>query len=142
MRFDLQQSYELFQAMGERFQAINFRSLKRRIKDMNLNKSDRSSKLEQEVKDVLKKHYDDNTLSSLTTEMGVRFQQHPGEFGNIPELSEFFQTCTQLQHGLEQIKRQRQSVSKLTKRITNATEASYKRIDHIHSIMSTRKSGK
>lgn len=138
MRYDLQQSYELFQTMGERFQAINFSSLKNRIKDMNLSKQDRTAKLKDEMRDVLEKHYNNNTLNSLTAEMGAKFQSHPGEFGNIPELSEFFQTCSQLQHGLEQLKRQRHSVSEMTKRLSNATEASYERVDHIHKIMRSR----
>ncbi|XP_018803075.1 PREDICTED: uncharacterized protein LOC108977696 [Bactrocera latifrons] len=141
MRYDLQQSYELFQTMGERFQSINFSSLKNRIKDMNLSKQDRTAKLNEEMKDVLEKHYNNNTLNSLTAEMGEKFQNHPGEFGNIPELSEFFQTCSQLQHGLEQLKRQRNSVSEMTKRLSNATEASFTRIDHIYNIMNSTHSG-
>nr|XP_014086709.1 uncharacterized protein LOC106615150 [Bactrocera oleae] len=141
MRYDLQQSYELFQAMGERFQAINFSSLKNRIKDMNLSKQDGTAKLKEEMKDVLEKHYNNNTLNSLTAEMAEKFQNHPGEFGNIPELSEFFQTCSQLQHGLEQLKRQRNSVSEMTKRLSNATEASYARIDHIYNIMNSTHPG-
>ncbi|XP_050322353.1 uncharacterized protein LOC126754438 [Bactrocera neohumeralis] len=141
MRYDLQQSYELFQTMGERFQAINFSSLKNRIKDMNLSKQDRTAKLNEEMKDILEKHYNNNSLNSLTAEMGEKFQNHPGEFGNIPELSEFFQTCSQLQHGLEQLKRQRNSISEMTKRLSNATEASYTRIDHIYNIMKSTHSG-
>lgn len=141
MRYDLQQSYELFQTMGERFQAINFSSLRNRIKDMNLSKQDRTAKLREEMRDALEKHYNNNTLNFLTTEMGAKFQKHPGEFGNIPELSEFFQTCSQLQHGLEKLKRQRNNVSEMTKRLSNATEASYARIDHIYNIMSSRHPG-
>ncbi|XP_054726688.1 uncharacterized protein LOC129236362 [Anastrepha obliqua] len=138
MRRDLQQSYELFQKMGERFQSINFSSLKSRIKDLNLGKKDQTSKLESEIKNILQKHVKDNTMDRLTAEMGVKFQQHPGEFGNIPELSEFFQTCTQLQHGLEQLKRQRNSVEEMTKRLSSSAEASFGRIDEIHNILHSK----
>ncbi|XP_036324471.1 uncharacterized protein LOC118737810 [Rhagoletis pomonella] len=141
MRCDLQQSYELFLTMGERFQAINFSSLKTRIKDMHLAKKDRTVSLEDEIKEILQIHYRNNTLDKLTVEMGEKFQRHPGEFGNIPELSEFFQTCTQLQHGLEQLKRQRHSVDEMAKRLSRATEISYARIDDINKTMMSRQPG-
>ncbi|XP_067629300.1 uncharacterized protein [Eurosta solidaginis] len=135
MRHDLQQSYELFQKMSEKFQAIDFSSLKSRIREINLGKKESNIKLNDEIKNALQKHYNDKTLSKLTIEMGEKFSQHPGEFGNIPELSEFFKTCSQLQHGLEQLKRQRQSMDDLTKRLSHAAETSYARINEIQNAM-------
>lgn len=130
---NLNESYELFQTIGERFENINFGCLKSRIKDLHLtDKTNENIKnIVRDLKNSFDQKYLDNRLVDLTKEVGTKFRRHPGEFGDIPELSEFFKACTQLQHGLEKLKTQRNEVQDITKRMGHLIEMSYDRISEI-----------
>uniref|UniRef100_A0A1I8P3D6 Uncharacterized protein n=1 Tax=Stomoxys calcitrans TaxID=35570 RepID=A0A1I8P3D6_STOCA len=133
MHLNLKKSYELFQTIGDRLESINFCCLKSRIKDLHINdKSDESIK---EIVDDFKKRYDQKRMEArlidLTKKVGTKFRKHPGEFGDIPELSEFFRACTQLQHGLEKLKKQRNEIQDITRRMNHVVEMSYDRVNEI-----------
>jgi len=61
------------------------------------------------------------------------FRRHPGEFGDIPELSTFFRACTQLERGLDALHQQRRRNSELEKRLCWATEIAYDSMDEIRN---------
>jgi len=141
MKLELNQSYELFQKLGDRFESINFSSLKSRIKDLNVTKQNNVSgkAAAEELKKLFEKKYMENRLDELTTEAAASFRMHPGEFGDIPEISEFFKTCNQLENGLEKINRQRKKTSNLSNRIMLASESSLDRIDVIRKELDKKK---
>lgn len=135
MHVNLKESYDLFQTIGERFENINFGCLKSRIKDLHLNENnnDTIKTIVNDLKNSFDQRYMDNRLSDLTKEVSCKFRKHPGEFGDIPELSEFFRACAQLQHGLERLKKERRSVQDLTMRMNQVAEQSYSRIDEMQN---------
>ncbi|XP_037824309.1 uncharacterized protein LOC119612571 [Lucilia sericata] len=133
MQYDLDECCKLFQNIGGRFESINFGCLKNRIKDLHLN--ERSSDSLKTIVDDLKHSFDEkymeNRLNELTKEVTTKFRNHPGEFGDIPEISEFFRTCTKLEQGLEKLRRQRDDCMFLQKRMARVAEASYERVNDI-----------
>ncbi|XP_075147218.1 uncharacterized protein LOC142221383 [Haematobia irritans] len=133
MNLNLKNSYELFQSIGGHLENINFCSLKSRIKDLNLNdKTNESLKqIAKDLKNTFDQKFIDNRVNDLTKEVGIKFRKHPGEFGDIPELSEFFRACTQLQHGLETLKRHRNEIQDITRRVTHVVEKSCDRSKEI-----------
>ncbi|XP_073814408.1 uncharacterized protein [Musca autumnalis] len=132
MNINLKESYQLFQTIGDRFENINFACLKSRIRDMHLDDKNSDIKsIVHDLKNTFDQKYVDNRLGDLTKEMGSKFRRHPGEFGDIPELSEFFKACTQLQHGLEKLKRQRNDVQDITKRMSHIIESSCNRVNEL-----------
>lgn len=135
MHTKLEESSKLFQEIGERFENINFNCLKSRIRDLHLN--DRSNSVIKDVFDDLKNSFDakykQNRLENLTKEVTAKFREHPGEFGNIPELSTFFKTCTQLQQGLEKLQKLKDSCQNLERKMFRVAEASYDRVIDIQS---------
>lgn len=132
INLDLNHSYQLFQTIADRFESINFGCLKSRIKDVHLEGKNNDIKvIVNDLKNTFDQKYVDNRLSELTQEMAGKFRRHPGEFGDIPELSEFFKVCTQFQHGLEKLKRQRNDVQDITKRMTHIIEISCDRVTEL-----------
>ncbi|KAI8119843.1 hypothetical protein FF38_14141 [Lucilia cuprina] len=133
MQYEFDSCCKLFQNIGERFENINFGCLKNRIKDLHLN--ERSSDSLKSIVDDLKHSFDEkymeNRLNELTKEVSTKFRNHPGEFGDIPEISEFFRTCTKLDQGLEKLRRQRDDCMFLQKRMARVAEASYERVNYI-----------
>ncbi|XP_017139837.2 uncharacterized protein LOC108154172 [Drosophila miranda] len=140
VQLELKQSYELFQGIGEKFQSINFSGLKSRIRDLHLNSStnEMGKVSTNELQKVFDAHYVKNSLDKLTTDVSQGFRRHPGEFGDIPELSTFFQACTQLEHGLDALKQQRRRSNELEKRLCWATEIAYDRMDEIRNAVGTK----
>ncbi|XP_002013884.2 uncharacterized protein LOC6587503 [Drosophila persimilis] len=140
VQLELKQSYELFQGIGEKFQSINFSGLKSRIRDLHLNSStnEMGKMATNELQKVFDAHYVKNSLDKLTTDVSQGFRRHPGEFGDIPELSTFFQACTQLEHGLDALKQQRRRSNELEKRLCWATEIAYDRMDEIRNAVGTK----
>ncbi|BFF90691.1 uncharacterized protein DMAD_09172 [Drosophila madeirensis] len=140
MQVELKQSYELFQGIGEKLESINFSCLKSRIRDLHLNSS--TSEVGKVATDELQKtfeaHYVRNNLDKLTANVSQGFRRHPGEFGDIPELSTFFQACTQLEHGLDALKQQRRRSNELEKRLCWATEIAYDRMDEIRNAVGNK----
>ena len=141
MKVELMKSYEMFQKIGEKLETINFGSLKTRIRDLHLSNanSEAGKMTANELESIFNSSVSEKNLGKLTTDMAQKFRKHPGEFGDIPEVSEFFKACTQLEHGLEQTKRQRIEANDLEKRMMWASENSYKRIDEIRSSLSMDK---
>ncbi|KAH8273084.1 hypothetical protein KR018_000238 [Drosophila ironensis] len=135
MQLELKQSYELFQGIGEKFDSVNFTGLKNRIRDLHLSDSNNEmGKLTtQELQTMFNTRFAQNRLDKLTADASQGFRRHPGEFGDIPELSTFFQACAQLEHGLGALRQQRQRNSELEKRLCWATEIAYDRMDEIRS---------
>ncbi|EDV49287.1 uncharacterized protein LOC6552578 [Drosophila erecta] len=135
MQLELKQSYELFQGIGEKLESVSFTGLKDRIRDLHLN--DSNSELGKATTQELQKMFDQrflqNRLDKLTTDATQGFRRHPGEFGDIPELSTFFQACTQLERGLDALRQQRRRNSELEKRLCWATEIAYDRMDEIRN---------
>ncbi|XP_016976616.1 uncharacterized protein LOC108042715 [Drosophila rhopaloa] len=135
MQMELKQSYELFQSIGEKFESVNFSGLKSRIRDLHLNDSNNEmgKATTQELQKMFDQRYLQNRLDKLSTDATQGFRRHPGEFGDIPELSTFFQACTQLEHGLDALRQQRRRNSELEKRLCWATEIAYDRMDEIRN---------
>ncbi|XP_017084435.2 uncharacterized protein LOC108116868 [Drosophila eugracilis] len=135
MQLELKQSYELFQGIGEKFESVNFSGLKNRIRDLHLSDSNNEmgKATTQELHKMFDQRYLQNRLDKLTTDATQGFRRHPGEFGDIPELSTFFQACTQLEHGLDALRQQRRRNSELEKRLCWATEIAYDRMEEIRS---------
>ncbi|EDV93252.1 uncharacterized protein LOC6563805 [Drosophila grimshawi] len=132
MQLELAKSYELFQSIGEKFEAINFGALKTRIRDLHLNNEmGKASTIE--LQKTLDASFVQNRMETLATSVSEDFRRHPGEFGDIPELSTFFQTCAQLEHGLDTLKRQRTRSTDLEKRLCWATEIAYNRMEEIRN---------
>ncbi|XP_022211461.1 uncharacterized protein LOC111066849 [Drosophila obscura] len=140
MQVELKQSYELFQGIGEKFESINFSGLKSRIRDLHLNSSTNEvgKVATDELHKMFEAHYVKNNLDKLTTDVSEGFRRHPGEFGDIPELSTFFQACTQLEHGLDALKQQRRRSNELEKRLCWATEIAYDRMDEIRNAVGNK----
>ena len=136
MYSSLEESSKFFRNIGERFENINFSRLKSNIKDLHLNERSNSDVIKVVVDD-LKNSFDEkfkqNRLEDLTKEVTTKFREHPGEFGNIPELSEFFKTCAQLQQGLEKLQKIKDNCQNLERRMFRAAEASYDRVSDIQS---------
>ncbi|XP_017868668.1 PREDICTED: uncharacterized protein LOC108617386 [Drosophila arizonae] len=135
MQLELGQSYQLFQGIGEKFESINFGSLKSRIRDLRMNNmaNDLGKVTTSELQKMFESSFLQNRLDKLTKNVGEDFRQHPGEFGDIPELSNFFQACTQLEHGLDKLKQQRQRTNELEQRLCWATEIAYDRMEEIRN---------
>ncbi|KAH8383435.1 hypothetical protein KR009_008604 [Drosophila setifemur] len=139
MKLELKQSYELFQGIGEKFESVNFTGLKNRIRDLHLTESnsEMGKMTTMELQKMFDTRFTQNRLDKLTTDATQGFRRHPGEFGDIPELSTFFQACTQLEHGLDALRHQRQRNSDLEKRLCWATEIAYDRMDEIRTAVGT-----
>ncbi|XP_016951605.1 uncharacterized protein LOC108025584 [Drosophila biarmipes] len=137
MQLELKKSYELFQGIGEKFESVNFTGLKNRIRDLHLNESnnDLGKATTAELQKMFDQRFLQNRLDKLTTDATMGFRRHPGEFGDIPELSTFFQACTQLERGLDALRQQRRRNSDLEKRLCWATEIAYDRMDEIRNAM-------
>jgi len=135
MQLELKQSYELFQGIGEKFESVNFTGLKNRIRDLNLNDSNNQmgKATTQELQKMFDQRFLQNRLDKLTTDATQGFRRHPGEFGDIPELSTFFRACTQLERGLDALRQQRRRNSELEKRLCWATEIAYDSMDEIRN---------
>ncbi|XP_064552802.1 uncharacterized protein LOC135438410 [Drosophila montana] len=135
MQLELGKSYELFQGIGEKFEAINFGGLKSRIRNLNLNNmpSDLGKITTNELQKMFESRFVQNRLDKLTANVADDFRRHPGEFGDIPELSKFFQACAQLEHGLDTLKQQRKRTNELEKRMCWATEIAYDRMEEIRN---------
>lgn len=135
MQLELKNSYDLFQGIGEKFEAIDFRGLKTRIRDLHLNnlENDKAKATTTELQKMFENCYNQNRLDKLTSEAGQAFRRHPGEFGDIPELSNFFQACSQLEQSLETLKQQRRRSNELEKRMCWATEIAYDRMAEIRN---------
>lgn len=139
MQLELKKSYELFQGIGEKFESVNFTGLKNRIRDLHLNdtNNEMGKMTTMELQKMFDTRFSQNRLDKLTTDATEGFRRHPGEFGDIPELSTFFQACTQLERGLDTLRQQRQRNSELEKRMCWATEIAYDRMDEIRSAVGT-----
>ncbi|KAH8288455.1 hypothetical protein KR054_002911 [Drosophila jambulina] len=137
MQLELKQSYDLFQGIGEKFESVNFSGLKNRIRDLHLNdtNNDLGKVTTHELKTMFDTRFQQNRLDKLTADATQGFSRHPGEFGDIPELSTFFQACTQLERGLDALRQQRLRNSELEKRLCWATEIAYDRMDEIRNAM-------
>ncbi|XP_017005034.2 uncharacterized protein [Drosophila takahashii] len=135
MQLELKKSYELFQGIGEKFESVSFTGLKNRIRDLHLNDSNNEmgKATTAELQKMFDQRYLQNRLDKITTDATQGFRRHPGEFGDIPELSTFFQACTQLEHGLDALRQQRRRNSELEKRLCWATEIAYDRMDEIRN---------
>ncbi|KAM8705152.1 hypothetical protein ACLKA7_009588 [Drosophila subpalustris] len=134
MQMELGQSYELFQNIGGKLESINFNCLKTRIRDLHLNNNNDLDKITtMQLKKSFESSYLENHLDKITTDVSNDFRRHPGEFGDIPELSSFFQACAQLEHGLDTLKKQRICSSELEKRLCWATEIAYNRMQEIRN---------
>ncbi|XP_039495531.1 uncharacterized protein LOC120454368 [Drosophila santomea] len=135
MQLELKQSYELFQGIGEKLESVSFTGLKDRIRDLHLNDSNNElgKATTQELQKMFDQRFLQNRLDKLTTDATQGFRRHPGEFGDIPELSTFFQACTQLERGLDALRQQRRRNSELEKRLCWATEIAYDRMDEIRN---------
>ncbi|KAH8318654.1 hypothetical protein KR074_000423 [Drosophila pseudoananassae] len=135
MQLELKKSYELFQGIGEKFESVNFTGLKNRIRDLHLNDSNNEmgKMTTMELQKMFDTRFQQNRLDKLTSDATEGFRRHPGEFGDIPELSTFFQACSQLERGLDTLRQQRQRNSELEKRMCWATEIAYDRMDEIRS---------
>lgn len=132
MQMELGKSYELFQTIGGKLESINFSGLKTRIRDLHLNNNNDLDKITtKQLKESFESSYLQNHLKKITTDVSDDFRRHPGEFGDIPELSTFFQACSQLEHGLDSLKKQRKRSSELEKRLCWATEIAYNRMQEI-----------
>lgn len=135
MQIELGKSYELFQKISHKFESIDFGNLHKRIENLHLSES--SNDLNKAATDQLKGMFESsflkNRLGKLTTEVSDGFRRHPGEFGDIPELSNFFQACAQLEHGLETLKKQRKRSRELEDRVNWATEIAYNRMEEIRN---------
>ncbi|KAM7362855.1 uncharacterized protein ACRADG_000002 [Cochliomyia hominivorax] len=133
MQYQLDESCKIFQSIGERFENINFNCLKNRIKDLHLNErtTDSIKTIVSDLKNSFEEKYLENRLNDLTKDVTKKFRNHPGEFGDIPEISEFFQTCTKLEQGLEKLRKQRDDCLYLQKRMARIAEVSYDRINDI-----------
>ncbi|XP_017846670.1 uncharacterized protein LOC108602880 [Drosophila busckii] len=140
MQLELKKSYELFQGIGEKLEAISFGGLKTRIRDLHLNSmaNDLGKVTTMELQKLFESSYLHNRLDKLTADVSHDFRRHPGEFGDIPELSTFFQACSQLEHGLETLKQQRKSSSDLEKRLCWATEIAYDRMEEIRNAVGNK----
>ncbi|KAH8330615.1 hypothetical protein KR067_005696 [Drosophila pandora] len=139
MQLELKKSYELFQGIGEKFESVNFTGLKNRIRDLHLNdtNNEMGKMTTMELQKMFDTRFSQNRLDKLTKDATEGFRRHPGEFGDIPELSTFFQACTQLERGLDTLRQQRQRNSELEKRMCWATEIAYDRMDEIRSAVGT-----
>lgn len=139
MQIELGKSYDLFQKISTKFESIDFGTLHKRIENLHLTES--SNDLSKAATDQLKQMFDTsflkNRLGKLTTEVRDGFRRHPGEFADIPELSNFFQACSQLEHGLETLKKQRKRSNELEDRISLATEMAYNRMEEIRNSLGT-----
>ncbi|XP_023163718.1 uncharacterized protein LOC111594590 [Drosophila hydei] len=135
MQLELAQSYQLFQGIGEKFDSINFGSLKSRIHNLRINNmtNEMGKVTTSELQKMFESSFLQNRLDKLTKNVSEDFRQHPGEFGDIPELSNFFQACTQLEHGLDTLKQQRQRTNELEQRLCWATEIAYDRMEEIRN---------
>lgn len=135
MQIELGKSYELFQNISNKFESIDFGTLHKRIENLHLSES--SNDLNKAATDQLKQMFESsflkNRLGKLTTEVSDGFRRHPGEFADIPELSNFFQACAQLEHGLETLKKQRKRSGELEERVSWATEIAYNRMEEIRN---------
>lgn len=140
MKSELNQSYELFQNAGEAFNSINFDCLKTRIKDLHISVNNNCGMENvNDLQNVFEEHYRSNRLKKLTSEMGKEFDQHPGEFADIPEIGVFFKACNQLQRGLNQLKKQRSNIVDLTERISVVTEKNYNKVKEIQKSLIEKK---
>ncbi|KAH8374776.1 uncharacterized protein LOC110188105 [Drosophila serrata] len=137
MQLELKQSYELFQGIGEKFESVNFSGLNTRIRDLHLNETNNElgKVTTHELKTMFDTRFQQNRLDKLTSDAKQGFSRHPGEFGDIPELSTFFKACTQLERGLDALRQQRLRNSELEKRMCWATEIAYDRMDEIRNAM-------
>ncbi|XP_034485254.1 uncharacterized protein LOC117790085 [Drosophila innubila] len=134
MQMELGQSYKLFQDIGQKLESINFSCLKTRIRDLHLNNNNDLDKITtMQLKKSFESSYLQNHLGKITKDVSENFRRHPGEFGDIPELSSFFKACAQLEHGLDALKQQRKSSSELEKRLCWATEIAYNRMHEIRN---------
>lgn len=144
IQYNLDESCKQFQTIGERFENINFGCLKNRIKDLHLN--DRNAESIKTIVNDLKHSFDEkymeNRLNDLTKDVTTKFRNHPGEFGDIPEISEFFRTCTKLEQSMEKLRRQRDDCLLLQKRMARVAEASYERINDIQQIITKKDANK
>lgn len=139
MQMELGKSYELFQNISTKFESIDFGNLHKRIENLHLSES--SNDLSKAATDQLKQMFDTsflkNRLGNLTTDVRDGFRRHPGEFADIPELSNFFQACSQLEHGLETLKKHRKRSNALEDRVSLATELAYNRMEEIRNSLGT-----
>lgn len=134
MQMELGNSYKLFQSIGEKLESINFSCLKTRIRDLHLsNNNDLDKITTMQLKKSFESSYLQDHLEKITTDVSGDFRRHPGEFGDIPELSIFFKACAQLEHGLDSLKQQRKCSSDLEKRLCWATEIAYSRMQEIRN---------
>lgn len=133
LQCSLDESCKLFQSIGESFENINVACLKNRIKDLHLNErsSDAIKIIVNDLKHSFDKKYMENRLNDLTKEISSKFRNHPGEFGDIPEISEFFRACTKLEQGLGNLRKQKDDCMFLQNRMTRIAEASYERVKDI-----------
>lgn len=142
MRANLDESYELFQKVANRLENISFGDLLNRIKDLSLisnNNSDQDTKMGIEtLRASFDESFQQNKIEELTRNVKSVFTKHPGEFADIPELSEYYSACSQLERGLEFLKRQRSNVLELSDRMTNATQASFHRMEEIQQLLGER----
>lgn len=141
MRACLDESYELFQKVGDRFENINFGCLLNRIKDLSLINSatDNETKAAVEgLRATFDASFERNKIEELTKNVQSVFTNHPGEFGDIPELTEYYRTCSQLQRGLENLRQHRNSVLDLGDRMTQVADSSFRRIHDIQGALGDR----
>lgn len=135
MQIELGKSYELFQRISNKFESIDFGNLHKRIENLHLSesKNDLNKAATGQLKEMFETSFLKNRLGKLTTEVSDGFRRHPGEFADIPELSNFFQACAQLEHGLEALKKQRKRSRELEERVNWATEIAYNRMEEIRN---------
>ncbi|KAL5280659.1 hypothetical protein ACFFRR_004583 [Megaselia abdita] len=130
MRFELNKTYEIFKNTAETLESIQFNNLRNRIKDLHLYPEDKE--LETMVLDSRNK----TDIPELNKIMENKFRSHPGEFGDIPELSKFFQACTQMQHGLKELEESRGKMDHLKKKVDWANVVTLQKIDNLKRTVS------
>lgn len=65
--------------------------------------------------------------------MESKFRSHPGEFGDIPELSKFFQACSQMQHGLKELEENRERMDDLRNKVDWANVVTMQKTESLKS---------
>lgn len=131
MRFELNKTYEIFKNTAETLESIQFNNLKNRIKDLHMVPDDKDLE-----KIVLESAMNKTEIPELNQVMEDKFRNHPGEFGDIPELSKFFQACTQMQHGLKELDENRDKMDDLKKKVDWANVVTIQKIDNLKKTIS------
>ena len=126
MRHELNKTYEVLKGSAESLESIQFGNLKNRLKDLHMYPNEQD--LEEVIINAAMEGSDVNKLNSI---METKFKEHPGEFAGIPELSNFFQACTKMQHGLKDLGENREQMEELKKKVEWANVVTLQKIESL-----------